>query len=130
MRKWLLCIGIVVLMGNLVGCNASNTDEVEVANAEIESGEGDVEESNIEEENIEEGITMTLGELNSAEDTADFTLFKISTSNKVTGSLASGMYYENDSADETYIDVVFDYTHLGTESVNSDDLIIAKAMNG
>ncbi|MFI3171372.1 MAG: hypothetical protein R3Y58_03230 [Eubacteriales bacterium] len=128
MRKWLLCIGMVVLMGNLVGCNASNTDEV--ANTEIESGEGDIEESNTEAENIEEGITMTLGELNSAEDIADFTLFKISTSNKVTGSLASGMYYENNSTDETYIDVVFDYTHLGTEAVNSDDLIIAKAMNG
>lgn len=41
--------------------------------------------------------------------------------------MTGGMYYEQDEADKTYIDVVFDVTNTNAEAINSEDLMVATA---
>lgn len=73
--------------------------------------------------------TLALDQPNSVADRLDFTLVKIQTTNKIEASMSGGGYYENSAAGETYIDVVLDMTNRGTETVNSDDVLTAVAVN-
>ncbi len=70
---------------------------------------------------------LVLGSANSVADYADFTLFKVSTTKQITGSIGGGIYYEHDVPGETYVDVVFDWTNTSTETVSNRDLLVAYA---
>lgn len=72
---------------------------------------------------------LILGENNSIADFADFTLFKVQTTKKVTASLQDRIYYENDNDGETYVDIILDWTNTSSEAVSSDDLLVATATN-
>lgn len=62
-------------------------------------------------------------------DYAELTLIRISTTGKVEGSMGGGLYYENSTTGETYIDAVFDIVNTGTEPISSEDFMTATAMN-
>lgn len=73
---------------------------------------------------------LVLTETNNIDGYVDFSLFKISTSKKITGSMyGNGSYYENDNAGETYIDVVLDITNKSDQAIMSDDILVASATN-
>lgn len=71
---------------------------------------------------------LAVAQENTVEDYADFTLFKVATSKKITASLAGTLYFENDKEGETYIDIVLDWTNKSTEGINSADLLEAFAI--
>lgn len=66
--------------------------------------------------------TLTLAEKQSIEETVDFTLFKVFSSKKVTGSMGGGIYYENKNDGETYVDMILDWTNTSAETVRSDEI--------
>lgn len=72
---------------------------------------------------------LTVGTANSVPGYADFTLFKIYSSKKVTAAMGGGIYYENDETGSTYVDVVLDWTNTSTETITNRDLVSAYAVN-
>ena len=74
-------------------------------------------------------IAMTLGDKNVIADYASFTLFKISNGKKATATIGGGLYYENDNAGETYVDVILDWTNLSANAVSSEDIMTITATN-
>ncbi len=71
---------------------------------------------------------LVLGKLNTVEECAELTLFKITTTEKITASLDDSFYYNNDNPDEIYVDVIFDVKNLGAENVSCEDFMLAKAL--
>ena len=61
------------------------------------------------------------------ENFANFTLFKIETTKKVAASMGDRIYYENQKTGETYVDIVLDWTNLGTHDMSSEDIVTAIA---
>lgn len=74
-------------------------------------------------------VAMTLGDKNVIADYASFTLFKISNGKKATATIGGGLYYENDNAGETYVDVILDWTNLSANAVSSEDIMSITATN-
>ena len=72
---------------------------------------------------------LVLAEANSIAEYADFSLFKVTTGKKITASIAGDIYYENDTEGETFVDMILDWTNTGTETVSSEDLLKAYAVN-
>ena len=70
---------------------------------------------------------ITLGEIYSVPDYAEFSLVSIETTKKVTASMGDKAYYENDEADKIYIDAVFDITNVSSEDVSSEEFLTATA---
>ena len=56
-----------------------------------------------------------------------FTLFKISTTDRVASTMNPNLFYENTAEGESFVDVIFDVTNCGTEPLSSEDLIQAVA---
>lgn len=75
------------------------------------------------------GTELELSKENTVEDYAEFTLFKITTSKKITASVAGDLYYENQNSGETYVDMIFDWTNISTETITSDKLAVVSAVN-
>lgn len=71
--------------------------------------------------------TLTLAEKQSIEETADFILFKVFSSKKVTGSMGGGIYYENKTDGETYVDMILDWTNTAAGAVRSDEIAVVYA---
>lgn len=76
-----------------------------------------------------EALSLELEKENSVADWADFTLVKLETTPEIRSSLSSGLYYKNDNAGETYIDVVIDITNTSSAAVDSDDLVSLTAVS-
>lgn len=76
-----------------------------------------------------EETPLVLATPNTVENYADFTLFKISTTKKVEGSVGGGIYYENQNSGETYVDVVIDITNNGAAAISSNDIVVVSAKN-
>lgn len=72
---------------------------------------------------------LSLGTLNSIPEHADFTLFKVTTTEKVTASMDDAIYYENPNDGEVYVDIIFDLLNTGTESVRCDEFLTVVASN-
>ena len=70
---------------------------------------------------------LVLGHTNIIENVAEFTLFKVQTTKKITASLAGDIYYDNQNDGETYVDMIFDIKNLKAEDVSSEDFMIASA---
>lgn len=70
---------------------------------------------------------LVLGQTNIIENVAEFTLFKVQTTKKITASLAGDIYYDNQNDGETYVDMIFDIKNLKAEDVSSEDFMIASA---
>lgn len=73
------------------------------------------------------GRELPFGETVSVENYAEFRLRKIQTVEKLTGSMQGFLYYENEDPNDTYVDMIFDWTNTGNEAVNSQDLLEATA---
>lgn len=72
---------------------------------------------------------LTLATENNVADYADFTLFKVSTAKKITASVAGDIYFENNNAGETFVDIILDWTNTSSETISSDDIVVASATN-
>lgn len=75
------------------------------------------------------GTELVLETQNTVENYADFTLFKVSTAKKITASIAGDIYYENNNSGETYVDIILDWTNTSTETISSEDVVVASAIN-
>lgn len=81
-----------------------------------------------EEKTPQKGRTLTIGETVSVEDYAEFRLRKVQTVTKLTGSKMGFLYYENDNPNDTYVDMIFEWTNTGNEKVESQELLEATAL--
>ena len=72
---------------------------------------------------------LVLGAENKVDNYGDFSLFKITTAKKITASLDDGIYYENDTAGETFVDIILDWTNTSTNTISSSDLLVAGAIS-
>lgn len=72
---------------------------------------------------------LILAAPNTVENYADFSLFKVQTAKKITASVAGDIFYENKTAGETYVDIILDLTNTSSETINSNDIIVATATN-
>lgn len=94
------------------------------------SGGNDTNESmNSEEE--PQAPQLVPEEPNSVEDYADFTLFKITTTDEVAATTPSkysvGYYPTKDG--NVFVDIVIDFTNKGTDSVKCDEVVSVSAVN-
>ena len=71
---------------------------------------------------------LTLDAVNSVPGYLDFTLVKVQTASTIEPSLGGGLYYENSSAGETYVDVVLDVSNTTSASVSSEEVLTACAL--
>lgn len=111
MKKLSCGLLAVVLAFGLYGCGSAPTQKAD------SSAEEDTAAAN----------ALKLAEKQSIPDEVDFTLFKVASSGKVTGSMGGGMYYENSNDGETYVDMILDWTNTGAEAVRSDEIAVAYA---
>lgn len=89
----------------------------------------DVENSTSEKEESK-GTELVLSEKNSVADYADFTLFKISTTKKITASISDNTYYPNENSGETFVDIILDWTNTSTETISCNDILVVSATSG
>ncbi len=75
---------------------------------------------------------LVVGESHSVEEYADFSLFKIVTTKKVTGSMGDNIYYNNDTDGEVYVDLILDLQNTSSENISTDELLelTAEGANG
>lgn len=75
---------------------------------------------------------LVVGESHSVEEYADFSLFKIVTTKKVTGSMGDNIYYNNDADGEVYVDLILDLQNTSAENISTDELLelTAEGVNG
>lgn len=107
-------VALIAIVAVMAACGGKGETGTETGN------KADVTESN----NITE---LVLGKLNTVEDVAELTLFKVATTEKITASLDGSFYYNNDNPDEIYVDMIFDVKNLGAENVSCDDFMLATA---
>lgn len=81
---------------------------------------------------FEQPKPLEVGTVHSIEDTADFTLVKIVSGDKVQATMPDGIYYTNNNSAEQFVDVVLDYTNKTSENIVCDDVavITAKSTGG
>lgn len=72
---------------------------------------------------------LVLSQKNTVEDFADFTLFKVCTSEKITASIDSRNSYSAKSGN-TYVDMIFDWTNTSSKAIRCDDVVTLTAVNG
>lgn len=119
MKKLISFLLVSVMCLSLCACGGntstnSNSDEENNSSANKEESKG---------------AELVLATENNVADYADFTLFKVSTAKKITASVAGDIYFENKNAGETYIDIILDWTNTSSETISSNDILVATATN-
>ena len=71
---------------------------------------------------------LVIGTMNSVEEYAEVTLFKVTTTDKVTASLGDDIHYNNDNPGEVYVDMIFDIKNISTTAIESNNFMSAKAV--
>ncbi len=125
MKKFLSLILIALFCLSLCACGSANSLLNELQNEirnELENGDNQVDTAPVDLSKV-----LVLGEQNTVEGYANFTLFKVSTTKQVTGSIGGGIYYEHDVPGETYVDVVLDWTNTSSETISNRELLVAYA---
>lgn len=72
---------------------------------------------------------LVLGQTNMVSDYAEFTLFKVTTGKKIYASVGQKLGLENNNSGETFVDMILDWTNLGTQTVSSEDVAVISAVN-
>jgi len=75
-----------------------------------------------------EEIAPQIGTEYTIDGVAAFTLFKVSTGDKVAATVDDAIYYENTHEGKTYVDVVMDVTNLKDTAVKSHELMSVSAL--
>lgn len=88
--------------------------------------EGEEDEQN-PANNKKDPVTIELGKTYTVEDYIEFTLFKITTTKKVAASMGDDIHFENQNANESYVDIVLDIKNISTDPLSSNDLLTASA---
>ncbi|MBQ3099981.1 MAG: hypothetical protein IJC50_03215 [Clostridia bacterium] len=126
MKKIIALLLVAVFACSLCACGSGsafmNELQSEIGN---EIGNANTSENNDYPDNA---VTLSVGTPVSVSDYADLTLFKVWTTKKITASLGGGIYYENSTDGETYIDVIIDLTNTSAAAVSSEDLLKAYAV--
>ena len=133
MKKILALVLAALFCLSLCACGGSNTNSLlnqlqnELQN-ELQNGiENGGNSNTVDTAPLDVARLLTLGEQNSVADYADFTLFKVSTTKQITGSIGGGLYYEHDVPGETYVDVILDWTNTSSETISNRELLVAYA---
>ncbi len=114
----LITLGLSITMALSACGNTSPTNSNSVSSSEsvIESS---VEETiKGSETNV---IDLVLEKENSIENYADFSLFKIWSSKRITPAIAKSAY-ENDNNGETYVDMILDITNTSTDPIEPNKI--------
>ena len=112
MKKIIALLMVVVFGVSFVACGPSG-------------GSSDEENSSTNTTTAQTLIADTPVTVN---DYAQITLFKVTTGKKVTASMGGGIYYENNTDGETYVDVVLDFTNLSDRNISSERALVAAAL--
>lgn len=134
MKRIIALLLIAVFACSLCACGSSNTLLDELKNDLQNDLQNDLSNAlqngndNVSNVTPNDTVGLEIGAANSVADYADFTLFKVWTTKKITASLGGGIYYENDTDGETYIDVILDLTNTSSEAISSNDLLKAYAV--
>ena len=115
--KWLLCLALSALYLTACGGPARSGTTV------IEKRQPDAQT----EQAAAQAQALTLGTENQAPEYAKFTLFRIEMTDALQASMANSGTLSPDQTDETYIDVVLDYTNMTSAAIVSDDLLTLTA---
>ncbi len=75
-----------------------------------------------------EEIAPKIGEEYTVDNAVNFSLFKVSTGDKVTATIDDAVYYENSHKGKTYVDVVMDVTNVKDTAVKSHELMSVSAV--
>lgn len=133
MKKILSVILIALFCLSLCACGGGQASLNDLQNAinQIQNAAGENGDLTDEPETdeVKRATALELGVENTVADYASFTLFKVSTTKKITGSVGSGIYYEHDIDGETYVDVTLDWINTSTETISNRDLLVAYATN-
>lgn len=113
-RLFALCLALSVLC--LAACGGPS-----------KSGTTVIEKRDVQTEPAAEAQPLTLGTENQVPDYAAFSLFKIEMTDRLQASMASSGTLTPDQANETYIDVVLDYTNTTSSAIVSNDLLTLTA---
>ena len=97
--KGILCL---ILLSCMIGCGASEANK---------------------------GTPLSIQAMNTIENYAEFSLFKIETVKEMKAPIHTGLYYESKSEAETYVDVVLDWKNLSTQSFQESELVTITAKN-
>lgn len=119
MKKLLSFLLVSTMCLSLCACGG-NTDTNNDAETNNDSSFAETEQK---------GTELVLATQNTVADYADFTLFKVATGKKITASIGNDIYYENSTSGETYVDIIIDWTNTSAESISSDDVVVASAVN-
>ncbi len=113
---FLLCVFILTFF---VGCNAKKNETA-------------TDSDNKTNPSVQDPIHTVALEANThytLENVADFSLFKIYTSDRIVPTMGSNHYYPNNQSGETYIDIILDWTNLAADDVDVSDWIQLSAVN-
>ncbi len=124
MEKYVsLLLALVLVLMALCSCNVLGEDPWEYKDNEKQEKEENEEEKKPETPlEIEKPVEI--------EGVAKLSLIRVSTESKVRGSMGGGLYYENSTAGNVYIDAVFEASSLSEENKAPDELFKAYALNG
>ncbi len=73
-------------------------------------------------------LPLTVNTENTVEKALRFTLLEVQTGDKIAASVDDAVYFENNNAGKTYVDLVFDVTNLSTKSMPSHLLMTVSAV--
>lgn len=118
MKKLLSFLLVLIMCLSLCACGGNTETNTDVENKDNSS-------TKVESK----GTELILANVNSVSDYADFTLFKVLTAKKITASVAGDIYFENKNSGETFVDIVLDWTNTSTETISSNDILVASATN-
>ena len=118
MKKIRILLLIVLILLLLSACGGTETSDGETTT---------VSPTATPTVSVPTGTVLQLGKVYS-EPHAQFSLFKIVTSARVTASMDTSYFYENMIDGEIFVDVVFDVTNCGNEPLRGSDVMRAVAV--
>lgn len=131
MKKILSLLLVFAMCLSLYACGGSTeeTDNTTTAAVNLETTSAAEETNESTADDAPSTTELALAAPYTVEDYAQFTLFKVSTTENVTASLAARYYYENTTEGETFVDMILDWTNTSTQAISSSNVLTASATN-
>lgn len=122
MRRLLSLLFALTICMTAVACDEYYDEFMEGVEGEQNGSEEDKEG-----DEAPEAAELSLGETNEVEDYLEFSLFKITTTKKVTALMGDEIYYEAPNSNESYVDIVLDVKNCSNVSLSTEELLEVSA---